>query len=365
MTATARKIYTENAKGGHALSNELKTYGITLGEWLPQWLERYRVRIRNNTYTGYKVNIDNHIIPSLGKLRLTEITGIDLDKFYAAKLSVLSARSVSYIHAVLRTALNCATRPEWGVLLSQNPTMYAITNFKELIQSDDITRRGQPRSVRDPWDAKVLAHALVAIQNPRWQLLILLTTFYGLRRNEALGLCQEDVSEQKGVIHVWRQLAGSAHIRKELWAPLKTGKGGERFLPLIPETLSYFKAARQTVTTHLPTPGFVICKDDGSAYDPSYVSKKHASLLVQHKLPYVRLHDQRHATATNTYEHGYDELIVSNLLGHSTSSRNATPKYIKFKIAHMRVALQSYWDEVAAEIQRMEEHKCNAPQSHS
>jgi len=341
----------EEMRGGHALANDS---GITLGEWLPQWLARYRIRIKENTYMGYKVNINNHIIPSLGNRRPGEITGAMLDELYAKKLKVLSARSVAYIHAVLRVALKCATQPEWGALLQENPAMSIVTNFKKLIEQDEITRKDMPRSVRDPWDERILAHALDAIQDPCWRLLVLLTAFYGLRRNEALGLCQKDIDEKKETIHIWRQLAATPHRHGKLWAELKTGIKGERYLPLIPETIPYFKAAQQAVIDRKDSSGFVICKDDGSAYDPSYVSKKHTVLLEQHSLPHVRLHDQRHATATNMYEHGYDELLVSHLLGHATSSRNATPKYIKFRIRHMRVALQAYWNAIAAELQQLQ-----------
>ena len=47
---------------------------MALSEWLDQWLSQMSVTLRPNTLERYRQDMNNHVISSLGKKRLTQIT---------------------------------------------------------------------------------------------------------------------------------------------------------------------------------------------------------------------------------------------------------------------------------------------------
>ena len=55
---------------------------MTLSEWLDQWLAQMSLTLRPGTLEHYRRDMDNHVIPHLGKKRLTQITAADLRKLY-------------------------------------------------------------------------------------------------------------------------------------------------------------------------------------------------------------------------------------------------------------------------------------------
>ena len=320
---------------------------LTLGEWLPQWLERYKIRLSQTTADNYKVIIRRHIIPVLGDYELTAITGEILDMVYAQKLKANHARTVGYAHAILSAALNCAVRQEWGRLIPFNPALNIVTSFHRLIKRQRSVNKGLPYSVRDPWTVSDIACALKAIRDPKWRLLILLTAFYGLRRNEAMGLCLNDINRVKGELRVWRQLNDAERFSDSFWKPLKT-EDSSRILPMVSDTWRYFLDVVEAADS---PHGLLFCRDDGEPYTPHHATSKHGQLLKHHALPYVRLHDQRHAAATNVYELTGDVSLVAQLLGHSSYERNVTLCYIQFRQKRLRNAMEQYWAAILEELQ--------------
>jgi len=164
-----------------------------------------------------------------------------------------------------------------------------------------------------------------------------------------MGLCWKDINWEKGEIHIWRQLNIDKCLKEDIWTSLKT-EDSERTLPLIPETWPYFQAVldqspfgKGSVKQIFADHSLVICRDDGQPYTPHHATTRHSKLLKEYGLPYVRLHDQRHAAATNVYELTGDMLLVSHLLGHALSTKNATLGYIRFNLSHLRNAMERYW----------------------
>lgn len=75
----------------------------TVSEYLTDWIERHgEANLRPSTKAGYLSNIRTHIIPHIGDVPLTGLTGAMLDDLYR-KLSDegLSASSARYVHRIL------------------------------------------------------------------------------------------------------------------------------------------------------------------------------------------------------------------------------------------------------------------------
>ena len=60
----------------------------TVGEWMDVWFENYaKVKVRPSSHQTYRGYIDNHIKPNVGKIPLSKLTSLELQKFYKKLLS--------------------------------------------------------------------------------------------------------------------------------------------------------------------------------------------------------------------------------------------------------------------------------------
>ena len=58
------------------------------GEWMDVWFENYaKVKVRPSSHQTYRGYIDNHIKPNIGKISLSKLTSLELQKFYKKLLS--------------------------------------------------------------------------------------------------------------------------------------------------------------------------------------------------------------------------------------------------------------------------------------
>src|SRR5205814_7485873 len=84
----------------------------TVAEFLEYWLaQSVKPRLRPLTFAGYSVNVRKHIVPALGAIRLDRLTPQHVQEMMNARLEAgFSAKTVRYVHQVLRTALSIARR---------------------------------------------------------------------------------------------------------------------------------------------------------------------------------------------------------------------------------------------------------------
>lgn len=96
-----------------------------LNDWLPV------LQVRPSTAESYRRNLSLHVLPRIGSLRLQDLHAGHLNRVYAelladgrldSKMGGLSARTVRYIHTILRRSLQDAVR--WGRIL-RNPAVAA------------------------------------------------------------------------------------------------------------------------------------------------------------------------------------------------------------------------------------------------
>ena len=92
----------------------------TLNQYLDRWLEVCaKPRLRAKSFQDYEGLLRRYVRPRLGGKTLATVTGFDIQILYRELLSGgLSARSIHYTHAVLRSALKQAVR--WNLILA-NP----------------------------------------------------------------------------------------------------------------------------------------------------------------------------------------------------------------------------------------------------
>jgi integrase len=83
---------------------------LTVEEYLTRWLEdSVKGTVRASTYEVHRHMIKPHILPTLGRLKLKDLSPMHVRSFYREKLnSGLSSATVRKMHSVLRKALKQA-----------------------------------------------------------------------------------------------------------------------------------------------------------------------------------------------------------------------------------------------------------------
>ncbi|MGW0703224.1 tyrosine-type recombinase/integrase [Streptomyces sp. NPDC002867] len=319
------------------------TADSTLGDYLTYWLSSVAVhRLRENTHTRYAACVRLHLIPGLGTKKIARLTAKDVRTFLdrlrtacqccAQGLDTerkkccqkrLSALTVTYVHSVLKSALEHAVREDE---LPRN----VARNVK--------TTTHQPRRFH-PLTAAEARQFLDVARTDRLHALYELALRTGLRKGELLGLHWEDLDLNAGTASIRRSLqrtrtGGLTHL------PTKT-RASERRIALPTECLHSLKEhrgwqdqERETAGAHWSDSGLVFTTPTGRPLDPANLTRRFRSFLNRAGLRRIRFHDLRHSTATLLLEQGIDLVVIKELLGHAHIGVTAGV------YAHVRLRLQ-------------------------
>lgn len=282
----------------------------TVADFLRSWLELTKDKRRPNTNESYRLAIENHLIPHLGKARLVKLTPLHVDKALS-EMSAVGAgpRTRQLARAVLRAALNDAIR--WGL---------AERNSAEL--SSPVSYVAEERHPLTKEQLGALGE-LLADDPLEAAFLFLATT--GARRGESVGLRWE-----------YLDLDGAnAKIRHSLQRVKKTGlvafdpktERGKRPVALAPIVVDALRRRRDAQAldrvaagdSWLET-GFVFTTPIGTPVDPMVLTHRWEEIRTEIGAPEAVLNTLRHTVASYGIQVSSDIMAVSRLLGHSRMS---------------------------------------------
>ncbi|MBV9173388.1 MAG: site-specific integrase [Chloroflexi bacterium] len=290
----------------------LPSHRLTLGAFLEQWLaDVVFQRNRPSTALSYEFYTRKYIIPRLGRHQVTKLTPRQVQRFLNEQHAAgLAPRTVQYIRAILRRALNQALRWE---LVSRNVATLA----------DPPSGRGPEMSPLSTEHARAF---LAAARDHRHEYLFAFLLGTGLRIGEALALRWSDVNLDDSVITVRHALE---RLRGHPWRlSVPKSESGKRLVPLVGPTSDARRAQRTRTLELRLTAGpawrdldFVFPTVIGTPEDQSNVYHQSEKLLAQADLPTTyRVHDLRHSTATYLLAAGVPDRLVMGIMGHSQLS---------------------------------------------
>ena len=209
------------------------------------------------------------------------------------------------IHGVLRVALSDAERLD-----------LVPRNVAKVVRPPSLAR--QERRSLTPDEARAF---LAVIAGDRLEALFVVALTTGLRRGELLGLRWEDVELGERTLRVRRAVQRSGGELR--FVEPKTHRSRRSLpLPLLAADSLELHRARQ-VTERLASsvwqdPGIVFATSIGTLLEPRNVNHRFEQFRVAAGLPWLRLHDLRHACATFLLAQGVEPRTVMEILGHST-----------------------------------------------
>jgi integrase len=274
---------------------------LTVAEYLPRWLDNtVKPKVAPTTYNRYEQHVRLHLVPHLGKVRLSKLTPLHVEQLYGdmAKAGA-SASEQAKVGTALRMALRQAVRLQ---LLAYNPAA-------------DVPRpKAQKEEIR-PLDLQQVTLFLEAAKSDRLYPLYVLALDSGMRQGELFGLQWPDFDFESGSVQVQRSLE---EIKGKLrLKDVKTAKARRR-IDLSPFALGVLHEHRKAMLAEGRAAGPVFCDTRGGWLRKSNFARgSFKPALERAGLPDTRFHDLRHTCATLLLLADVNVKIVSERLGHS------------------------------------------------
>lgn len=281
-----------------AIKKELRT-AETMTDLAVRFMDDHvRAMRKDRTAAEYQRLIDTLILPTLGKLRIAELTRADVSKLHR------SLRGTRYqanrVLAVLSSMLNKAE--SWGLRPDHSNPCNHIEKYKEtarsrMLSADELARLGPAIAACD----SIYARAAV-------KLLL----FTGARKNEILTLQWSQVDFERGE------------------ANLSDSKTGAKTLHLPPPALEILQSLERVAGN----PYAIIGQKAGSHL--VNLEKQWYGIRKAAGLDDVRVHDLRHAFASTGASGGEGLHLIGKLLGHSQAA--TTARYAHLQSDPMKAA---------------------------
>ena len=297
------RLVAQQSDGGY-----IEPAKITVAEFLGRWLDYKKARLSPLSFERYRDLVRVNIAPTIGGIPLAKLQPIHLTDLYSKLLESLSARSVTYVHRILKQALGEAV--SWQ-MLSRNPA--------DVVKPPKVERREMACL-----DSNGIAALLEASRNTSLYMPILIAVSTGMRRGEIVALRWRNVDLDNASIAVVSSIEQTREGTRE--KPPKNGRG--RTLALSAMLVEELRQHRAQQAEHLLRLGVrlsldhhVVMKANGEPYPPLSVGVMFSQLLSRRpSLQRVRFHDLRHSHATVLLAAGVHPKIAQERLGHSSVS---------------------------------------------
>jgi integrase len=271
-----------------------------------RWLPHATTRVRPTTHERYRSLMRGHVEPRIGRVRLANLRPSHIQSVVDGMLADgLAPRTVGQAYRVLSAALRQGVR--WQVL----PTNPAL--------AVSPPRPDRPTLAIPDGDAvrRLLDEAHGALR-----VAVLLAASTGMRRGEVAGLRWSAIAGARVSVNASLQ---RAHGQLVFVEP-KTDRS-RRTITLPSITVEALKRWRKDQNERRLLLGeawddadVVIDRGDGRPVDPGELSHAFARLCSRVGLEGVRLHDLRHAFATQLLAANVHPKVVSDALGHASTA---------------------------------------------
>ncbi|QNU66945.1 site-specific integrase [Ruminiclostridium herbifermentans] len=323
-----REVELELAKFVAAVSeNKVSRSNMTFRQftetvWLPDYAER---KLKTKTLVRYKEMLDSRIYDALGHIRISKLSPTHLNKFYKQleepieKKSKtgeiitenLSARTIEHHHDLISSILGKAVK--WDYIVS-NPAQKADPpkveeSERPFLEEDEI------KKVMDALSKEPL----------KYQSMILLDLFSGLRRGELMGLNWTDIDFINNTITINKtsNYTTDTGIYEDT---VKTKKSNRTIsMPVfVMSILRGYYSEQKKYKDKKREKGKLLFENDklfiqhnGKPMHPDTPTKWWPKFLEKNNLPHVNFHGLRHTNASIMTALGFDIVTGSGRLGHA------------------------------------------------
>jgi integrase len=318
------------------LRGDLPSAETTVAEWFTHWFEHIAIKsVRPTTAQDYRNVVYNHVIPTIGRLKLSAVKPDHIRKVTdrVTELGLSSSHALK-VHRVMGVAFKEAVREN---RLGRSPVEYMVAPRKAPPKLEVLTLAEA---------IQVLEHVSHLPMGARWAVSLLT----GARRGEVLGLQAHRVTDvldfswqlqrlpgaRKGEVvapvdYEYQQVSGGLYLTRP------KSSAGWRVIPLV-------DPLRAILTRHMEAnppgaDGFLFTKD-GKPLDPDEDSREWRRVFAATGIQKnIRAHDLRHGWIDAAFAAGVPEDLIMDMAGHSTVAMTRAYKS-RMDQGRARVAMQ-------------------------
>jgi len=293
---------------------------ILFTDYMKQWLEKMKLQIRPTTYSGYHDNIYGIIIPYFKpmKLKLRDVTPKHIQDFYTKQRQRVKGTTVKSYHANIHKAFKDARKLQ---LIDSNPMECVDPPKKE-------PYHGQTYTVDEA--QKILA----LVSDTIFEIPITMMLFYGLRREEAIGLKWQNIDFDNDtflIAHTVTETKVDGHLQM-VKEDLTKNSSSYRSLPLVAPVKKLLLEKKQSIqeyrklfrrSYYREDSDYVCVNEIGELIKPRTLSDNFKRIIRQNKIRNLRLYDCRHTAASIMLKSGVNMKQIQMILGHSDYATTA------------------------------------------
>ena len=293
---------------------------ILFTDFLLKWLRVAKSTVKLTTYASYEMMAARIIIPYFETLniKLKELTTEDIQEFYSAQLERVSANTVIHYHAVIHRALKYAVKIK---TIQSNPAV-------------NVERPRKEKFIGGFYDKKEINTLFDIIQGHPLEVAIKLAAFYGLRREEIIGLKWTAIDFENNTLTIQHTVTECNLDGKHIEVASDTAKTDSslRTMPLVANFREMLLAKKEKQEHYRKLCGRSYCKEYldyifvnemGERWKPRYLSDGFKRILEQNGLRRIRFHDLRHTCASLLLANNVPMKKIQEWLGHSDFSTTA------------------------------------------
>lgn len=302
------------------VANGNSTKDILFTDYMKQWLEKMKLQIRPTTYSGYHDNVYGIIIPYFKpmKLKLRDVTPKHIQDFYTKQRQRVKGTTVKSYHANIHKAFKDARKLQ---LIDSNPMECVDPPKKE-------PYHGQTYTVDEA--QKILA----LVSDTIFEIPITMMLFYGLRREEAIGLKWQNIdfgNDTFLIAHTVTETKVDGHLQM-VKEDLTKNSSSYRSLPLVAPVKELLLEKKQSIqeyrklfrrSYYREDSDYVCVNEIGELIKPRTLSDNFKRIIRQNKIRNLRLYDCRHTAASLMLKNGVNMKQIQMILGHSDFATTA------------------------------------------
>lgn len=277
---------------------------MTVEEFLLDYVKNtLKNEVAPNTYEQRLAYVENHIAPRIGKIKLTDLKPVHIQKFYNELREHFTPGHVQNIGNLLTKALRQAER--WD-LIKRNPAA--------LVKKPTTSRKNSKMKVWTVEEQKTFLE-YVKSESEFYYTLFLLALTSGMRKGEILGLQWNDVDTKQGIVSV-KRTAVWAQRNLYLKDTPKT-ESSIRTIQIPEQTSKALKRWKLACPANPMNLVFPSPKTNGILY-PNSLDKAFQKAIRGASVPMISFHGLRHTFATTLLANNVNPKIVQEMLGHAT-----------------------------------------------
>ena len=299
---------------------------ITFEEFFYIWDEKYASKeLAPKTYSRYIGILKSRILPYLGSFPLDKIKPTDLMNFYdmlendtqikrIAKnngqrtLKPLSPKTILEHHRLISAMLQNAV---YWQILPYNP-------------ADRVKPPKHERPQIKYYDDVQCKQLLEALENEeiKFQTIVILTLFTGMRRGEVLGLEWSDIDFKEGFVHITKAsqyTSDKGIFVKDPKTHSSIRKVGipDIVINMLYKYKTWYDAEKEKCGDLWNNSNRLFVTWNGNPMHPDTVTDWFRSFIEKNNLPKITFHGLRHTNATLLISKNVDVAVVASRLGHA------------------------------------------------